>query len=326
MIVNNNINNNNNNVNNVNAFVDRDENLDIYIPRISASETEDSIREMFFHLYIGVVDYADIVATKNPETKEVQYYSAFIRLKHWGPSRYPMETFKNTKNFKIMLPRTGGVNCSFWLLLPNKNPLPRTKVNVHQLAAATDKLFEQLEDAEKQLVNKSEEIKELTACVSRQNDVIEELNFQLLSERENTNARFEEMMYLIKDLQSQLKYNTFVKKEEEPVNQVEIDETEETDIPVLTTNNLPDSVKEQDEPTIYYRQIIADEDDCIYSRPVRRETKYSLYKTSREEQMRCYEQQKIYRKNKVGEEERLTPPSFDDLVRASISRDFCGNN
>jgi uncharacterized coiled-coil protein SlyX len=188
------------------------------------------------------------------------------------------------------------------------------------LAAATDKLFEQLEVAEKQLINKSEEIKELNACVSRQNDVIEELNFQLLSERENTNPRFEEMMYLIKDLQSQLKYNTVKKEDEEPVK------PEETDIPVITTNNTVDTVKEQAEPTIYYRQIIADEDDCIYSRPARRETKYSLYKTSREEQMRCYEQQKIYKKNKVDEEERLTPPSFDDLVRASISRDFCGNN
>lgn len=158
-------------------------NLEIYIPRISASVTEDIIKDLFFQLYIGVVDYADIVATKNPETKEVQYYSAFIRLKHWGPDRRPMETFNNTKTFKIMLPKTAGENDAYWILLPNKNPLPRTKVNVHQLAAATDKLFEQLEDTVKELDNKNEEINELNAWVAKQNDVIEELNFQLSVEK-----------------------------------------------------------------------------------------------------------------------------------------------
>jgi len=306
-------NNNNNNFNNnvTNNFVYSESNLEIYIPRISASETEDSIKDMFFQLYIGVVDYADIVATKNPETKEVQYYSAFIRLKHWGPSRYPMETFNNTKTFKIMLPKTARANDAYWILLPNKNPLPRTKVNVHQLAAATDKLFEQLEDTAKQLDNKNEEIKELNACVARQNDVIEELNFQLSVERENTNARFEEMMYLIKDLQGQLKYNTVKKEDEENVKKT-------NEVKTVEQSKVVEKLEHID-PTVYYRQIIADEDDCIYSRPTRRETKYSLNKTSRDEQS------KINRQTKVGDEERQSSPSFDNMVRASITRDFCGN-
>jgi uncharacterized coiled-coil protein SlyX len=307
-------NNTNNHVANNTNNVD---NLDIYIPRISASETEDSIKEVFFKFYIGVVDYADIVATKNPDTKEVQYYSAFVRLSYWGPNRYPMEVFNSTRSYKIMFPNTNGENESYWILLPNKNPLPRTKVNVHQLAASTEKLFEQLEVAEKQLVNKTEEIKELTACVSRQNDVIEELNFQLLSERENTNARFEEMMYLIKDLQSQLKYNTNIldKIDDEPVmKQVE------------TPCNKTAKIAEKQEPEeLFNRLTIADEDDCIYSTPIRRTTMYSFNKESREEQIKSYEQSKKYKTPKVNREKSLSPPSFDDMVRMSISRDFCGN-
>jgi len=312
---NNKINNNNNKINNNNnnnPIANNVDNLDIYIPRISASETEESIKEVFFNFYIGAVDYADIVATKNPDTKEVQYYSAFVRLNYWGPNRYPMEVFNSTRSYKIMFPITNEENESYWILLPNKNPLPRTKVNVHQLAASTEKLFEQLEVAEKQLVNKTEEIKELTACVSRQNDVIEELNFQLLSERENTNARFEEMMYLIKDLQSQLKYNT------DALSPVKLAEN--------NSNNLTKLAEKPEPEELVGRLIIADEDDCLYSTPIRRKTMYSFDKESRKEQINSYEQAEKYKTPKVNREKSISPPSFDYMVRASITRDFCGNN
>lgn len=119
------------------------------------------------------------------------------------------------------------------------------------------------------------------------------------------------MMYLIKDLQSQLKYNTVKKEDDE---QVKLDKQ----VKQVESKKVVEKL-EQVEPTVYYRQIIADEDDCIYSRPVRRETKYSLNKISRDEHP------KIYSQIKVSDEERQSSPSFDSMVRASITRDFCGN-
>ena len=53
-------------------------NLDIYIPRIDGRYTEDDIKFTFRSIGVGLVAYADFVATKDPETKEVKFYSAFI--------------------------------------------------------------------------------------------------------------------------------------------------------------------------------------------------------------------------------------------------------
>ena len=59
-------------------------NLDIYIPRIDARYSEDDIKYTFRALGVGIIAYADFVATKDPETKEIKFYSAFARLVEWN--------------------------------------------------------------------------------------------------------------------------------------------------------------------------------------------------------------------------------------------------
>ena len=147
-------------------------NLDLYIPRISALTTEEKIKQLFWQLYIGHVEYADIVATKHPDRKELQYFSAFVKLKYWGPILSVGDIFQNTKTYKMELKGFGSdLGERFWLLLPNKTPLPRTKVNVSQLAASTDKLFEQQEAM-------AAEIKELKELTVSQSAIIESLQFK----------------------------------------------------------------------------------------------------------------------------------------------------
>ena len=124
------------------------DNLDLYISRIYDNRyTEDHIKHNFQFLGIGIVDYADIVATKDPVTKEIVFYSAFIKLREWNTAAHWYADFIRHKSLKIVLSKT-----EFWAVFPAKKPLlPRSKVNTHQLAAYTDELFEKFEKQSKQL-------------------------------------------------------------------------------------------------------------------------------------------------------------------------------
>lgn len=112
-------------------------NLDLYIPRASLRVTEQQVRDVFFRNQIGIVEYCDLVVIKDKETKEPSYLSIFLKLDAWNPLSSARETFDFNGSIKLYLSTT-----EFWIILPNKNPLPRTHVNTSQLAASTEKLFE----------------------------------------------------------------------------------------------------------------------------------------------------------------------------------------
>jgi hypothetical protein len=332
-------------------------NLDLYIPRISALTTEDKIKQLFWQLYIGHVEYADIVATKHPDTKEVLWYSAFVRLKYWGPALNVGDIFQNLKTYKMELNGYGSDSGErFWWLFPNKTPLPRTKVNVSQLAASTDKLFEQQEAM-------AAEIKELKELTVNQSAIIESLQFKLLMEKEVTDARLEDMMHLIHQLQFQSQARVaepaFI---DEPVPEVVNNNDCNLALPPpppLTRQNaafydyvepppLTRTVRICEEfapmtpppalkrtmtsglaaPPALSRTksvaesedlIISDEDDCLFSRPLRRETIYSQ-STDMAERLNCSS-----RNSSAFSSSNNSPISFEDSKRAEISRDFCGN-
>ena len=313
-------------------------NLELYIPRISALTTEHTIRTLFFQFHVGYVEYADIVATKHPDTKEVQYYSAFVKLQEWGPSRNPADIFHNIKTYKMELNGYGSDSGEkYWWLLPNKTPLPRTKVNVHQLAASTDKLFEQQEAM-------ASEIKELKELAVNQYAIIERLQFKLLTERNETDAKLQEMMHLIHQLQFQTRVTVESVEESVPevvnnndcnltlpppprlsrVNAADYNYvspppalrrtmTSDYVLPAAPALRRTKSVAESED------LIISDEDDCLFSRPLRRETMYSQ-STDMAERLNCGS-----RNSSAFSSANNSPVSFEDSKRAEISRDFCGN-
>jgi hypothetical protein len=161
------------------------ENLDLHISRISSRTTPEHISRTLYEMSICDVDYVDIVATKDPATKAILYYSAFVRLIRWGPDRFPPQEFDEKKIFKIYLGRYSSDSAEkYWVLYPNKNPLPRTRVNVHQLAASTEKLFEQDE--------------QFTVTIASQQAQIEALKTSLQQCETNFAKQMEQMMALIK--------------------------------------------------------------------------------------------------------------------------------
>ena len=119
-------------------------NLDIYIPRIDARYSEDDIKYTFRALGVGIIAYADFVATKDPETKEIKFYSAFARLVEWNVRGVWYGQMYGGKQTKITISKS-----EFWIVLPAKTPLSRSKVNTHQLAAYTDEVFVKVEEQSK---------------------------------------------------------------------------------------------------------------------------------------------------------------------------------
>ena len=120
--------------------------LDLYIPNVSISETEETIRSVFYEFNIGTISYIDFVAVKDKEqTDLVLYYSAFIKMTHWS-SEKAVSDFRHNGKITINLSR----NC-FWTILPSKKIVPRTKVNIHQLAFHTEDLFERFAKMEKMM-------------------------------------------------------------------------------------------------------------------------------------------------------------------------------
>ena len=116
------------------------DNLDIYIPRIDGRYTEDDIKHTFRTIGVGLVAYVDFVATKDPETKEINFYSAFIKLDEWNPNGFWYKQFIKESQTRVQI-----TSVEYWIILVAKTPLVRSKVNTHQLAAYTDELFQNSE-------------------------------------------------------------------------------------------------------------------------------------------------------------------------------------
>jgi hypothetical protein len=155
---------------------------DLYIPRISPSYTEDDVKFMFQQANIAHVEYVDFVKLK-PVSDDCEIkYCAFVKIGWW----YTPVVFKEIDekgSHKFFLAHTGkpGIprDNQYWLLLPNKTPLARSKVNIHQLAAYTDELFAKMEDQAQEMEKQKECIYEQGLQLQEQKLLIEEQTVQI---------------------------------------------------------------------------------------------------------------------------------------------------
>jgi len=162
-------------------------NLDIYIPRIDGRYTEADIKFTFRTIGVGLVSYVDFDVTKDLETKEVKFYSAFIKLIEWNPTGFWYKQFLKESQTRLQISRT-----EYWIVLPAKTPLVRSKVNTHQLAAYTDELFQNSEKQAKQIAVQQEmidlqskNIELLLGKLEEQSAEIKAIKNQLLEETES---------------------------------------------------------------------------------------------------------------------------------------------
>jgi len=209
-------------------------NLDIYIPRIDARYSEDDIKYTFRALGVGIIAYADFVATKDPETKEIKFYSAFARLVEWNVRGVWYGEMYGGKQTKITISKS-----EFWIVLPAKTPLSRSKVNTHQLAAYTDELFVKVEEQSKLISSQQ-------ATIDRQSSQIDFLMRSL-----------EQQTAQIKQIQERV----FNKKQEE----------DESSMPELVSGSSSESRPEDSDSeseTETESVPLYCEDECFFLRPL----------------------------------------------------------
>jgi hypothetical protein len=156
--------------------------MDLYIPRIGASYVEADVRFIFEQANLAYVEYVDFVKVKSFAPDAPVKYCAFVKIGHWYTDIAHKELAEKGSH-KFYLAHLGRTqiprDCEHWLLLPNKTPLARTKVNIHQLATYTDELFEKMEDQTQEMEKQKECIYEQGLQLQQQKALIDEQTVQI---------------------------------------------------------------------------------------------------------------------------------------------------
>jgi len=141
----------------------------VFIPTISKAHTEEIIANYFALNSVGKVERVDFVEFQNDEEDRAcdakRFHQAFV---HFSPQRKTseiMEAIEQKGSYRFY--PCDKLICSFkeqneyWILLKNKNPLPKTELNVNQLAhnqKLMEERFTQMEEREALMVQKMEKM------------------------------------------------------------------------------------------------------------------------------------------------------------------------
>ena len=143
----------------------------VFIPTISKAHTEEIIANYFALNSVGKVERVDFVEFQNDEEDRAcdpkRFQQAFVHFSPQQKTREIMEAIEQKGSYRFY-PCEKLINiCSFkeqtqyWILLKNKNPVPKTELNVNQLAH-NQKLMEerlvQMEEREVLMVEKMEKM------------------------------------------------------------------------------------------------------------------------------------------------------------------------
>ena len=129
----------------------------IYIPRLSILYTENDVKYTFKLLNIGEVNRVDFVAITLKDSNETNnnFQSAFVHFDFLYDTAIAQEITNSVyHNLQLKLWLDNNV---FWWILKNNNPIPETKLNIHQLAENMRLLEEKVKQQE-ELIEKLQNI------------------------------------------------------------------------------------------------------------------------------------------------------------------------
>ena len=196
--------------------------LNVYLPRVS---TETNLEELqYFLREIAKIDYVDFVTIKDQETKAFRHYAVYIKLKEWNAQSRAYQEMLTNKTFKLHISPV-----EYLLLLPNKTPLPRSKVNTHQLASFTEELFNKVATLENN--------------VAFQAGLINSQSHQINQQAHQLNQQAHQINWLMKMV-------TFHRKEEPDEGEEEEEETTTDVVKRITYEGKP-YFRSKNDGTIY---------------------------------------------------------------------------
>jgi hypothetical protein len=132
----------------------------IYIPFVDSRFTEKDVISTFDYYNICNVSRVDFVEI--PEKTNVCH--AFIHVNNWYNSNNASIAFweiTNKGSYKFYYSQSQSSSNAFWLLLPNKNPIPKTKLNIHQLAVMISEMEKKIVDQQAEMDNMRKRIADL---------------------------------------------------------------------------------------------------------------------------------------------------------------------
>jgi hypothetical protein len=148
--------------------------LDVYIPRVHRSRVSfPFIASVFAENKIGYVEHIDFVeinanhgtATEpgvEPEfVKHPHIVSAFVKVSFWDLKT--LDAIRNPPNLRKLYLYSD--SDEHWLLLPNKTPIDRTILNIHQVAYYTAELQTKVSDLTKAVEDITKQNQELAKMV-----------------------------------------------------------------------------------------------------------------------------------------------------------------
>ena len=132
----------------------------IYIPFVDSRLTEKDVISTFD--YYNICDVSRVDFVEIPEKTNLSH--AFIHVNNWYNSNNASLTFweiTNKGSYKFYYSQSQSSANAFWLLLPNKNPIPKTKLNIHQLAVMISEMEKKIVDQQSEMDNMRKRIADL---------------------------------------------------------------------------------------------------------------------------------------------------------------------
>jgi hypothetical protein len=122
----------------------------IYIPFVDSRFNEKDVISTFNYYNICNVSRVDFVEI--PDKTNVCH--AFVHVNNWYNSNNASVAFwdiTNKGSYKFYYSQSQMTSNAFWLLLPNKNPIPQTKLNIHQLAVMISEMEKKMADQQAEM-------------------------------------------------------------------------------------------------------------------------------------------------------------------------------
>ena len=132
----------------------------IYIPFVDSRFNEKDVINTFEYYNICNVSRVDFVEI--PEKTNVCH--AFIHVNNWYNSNNASIAFweiTNKGSYKFYYSQSQMTSNAFWLLLPNKNPIPKTKLNIHQLAVMISEMEKKISEQQSEMDDMKKRIADL---------------------------------------------------------------------------------------------------------------------------------------------------------------------
>lgn len=116
-------------------------NLSVYIPRISINTTEEYVKKVFENHLLALVNRVDFVplveedkTLNKPPGLQANFQSAFVHFDGYYFSENSKDmyntVFEEGQFYKF---QPGSDSKEYWILLKNNNPIPATRLNIHQV-------------------------------------------------------------------------------------------------------------------------------------------------------------------------------------------------